>query len=448
MKITEQLLSVLACPQSGQPLELKDAQLATADSNYHYPIINGLPWLFRHPLHSMVDWSVKLNHFNQVLTEEIRQLNNEIKRAPKLTQPRLNRLLTGKQSFQQTVSRLVSPILQTKVASKPVYDALSDRAPHTQNLLSYEANLYRDWVWGEEENKCSAEIALKNIQAEKVNNMLVIGAGSCRLAYDLHQSISPQISIANDINPLLLFASNEIFSGRGLDIYEFPAHPKSVESVAVEHHIEGLKSWPENFYLVFSDAATPALKHNAFDLVITPWVIDIQPFELMTFMKCLNHYLEIGGQWVNFGSLVFNQKRDALCYAIDEVKELAEQAGFEIETLTQDEISYLKSPHNAGYRMENVASWRAIKVKDVEHAENLQNLPDWILDINKTIPATKELQSFAFSHQMYAELASKIDGRKSIKQIASRIAQEKSMDKQEAITMVKNFYLKIIQQAI
>jgi len=448
MNINDRLLAVLACPETGQALEIKDQQLATQDSSRHYPIIKEIPWLFRNPLHSMVDWSIKLNHFNQVLNDEIRQLKNEIKRAPKLTRPRLALLLQGKQSFQQTVSELVSPILSAKVASKPVYDALSDRAPHTQNLLSYEANLYRDWVWGDEENKISAQIVLNKIQSEKVNNLLVVGAGSCRLAYDLHQALNPALTVANDINPLLLFATNEIISGRGLNIYEFPAHPKTAESVAVSHQIAGLTDWPENFHLLFSDAAIPAMQPAAFDLLVTPWVIDIQPFELVTFMKCLNHYLPIGGEWVNFGSLVFSQNRDAQCYAIGEIEALAEQAGFKIESLSQDELPYLKSPYNAGYRMENVSSWRAIKVKDMAHSNHLQNLPDWILDIDKAVPATKEIQTFAFSHQMYAELAAKIDGRKSIKQIASRIAQEKSMDKQEAINMVKNFYLKIIQQTI
>ena len=448
MEISEKLLSILACPESQESLSVKDGQLVSSKSNIHYPIINGLPWLFRHPLHSMVDWSIKLNHFNQVTSDEVRQLKNELKKAPKYSKQRLETLTTAKESFQQTVSQLVSPILSAKVASKPVYDALSDRAPHTQNLLSYEANLYRDWVWGSEENENSSKIVLDKLGSLEKESVLVLGAGSCRLAYDLHCAISPSMTIANDINPLLLFAANEIFSGNDLSIYEFPAHPRNVESVAVKHQMKSIKSWPKNLHLLFSDAATPALKPKSVDCVITPWLIDIQPVELTRFMNCLNYYLKPGEHWINFGSLVFNQNREAFCYTIEEIKSLAAESGFKIEDVSEHEIEYLKSPYNAGYRMENVWCWRAVKTHDVELPQNLQNLPDWILDINKAIPANRDIQSFAFTHQMYAELASKINGKQSIRQIANKIARERSMDENEAISMVKNFYLKIVQQSI
>jgi uncharacterized protein YbaR (Trm112 family) len=448
MPISEQLLSVLACPQSGKALIQEDGQLATEDNAFHYPIINGLPWLFRNPLHSMVDWSVKLNQFNQILGDEIRQLGNEMKKAPTVTHDRLQRMLAGKKAFQTTVTELVSPILSAKVASKPIYDALSDRAPLTQNLLSYEANLYRDWVWGDEENELSKNILLEHLNQDPCQNLLVLGAGSCRLALDLHQSIKPAITVANDINPFLLFAAQQLFSGKALDVVEFPAHPRNAQSVAVSHHIPALEQWPDDFYLAFSDAATPAFQRGAFDTLVTPWLIDIQPNELVTFMQCLNYYLAKGSHWVNFGSLVFNQKRDAFCYTIEEIEELALQAGFRIESVKEHEIPYLKSPYNAGYRMEKVWSWRAVKVKDVELPQDLQNLPHWILDTDRVIPPTKEIQNFAFSHRMYAELAAKIDGTKSIKQISRKIAREKSMDEQEALVMVKNFYLKIVQQVI
>lgn len=448
MRLSENFLELMACPETGESISLEDNQLVSQTSQCHYPVINGIPWLFRHPLHSMVDWSIKLNHFNQILTDEIRQLKNDLKKSKQITQPRLKHLLAGKEAFQQQVTQLVSPILSAKVASKPVYDALSDRAPHTQNLLSYEANLYRDWIWGDEENQVSCEIVMKQIANLKPAKLLVLGAGSSRLAHDIHSKLDNTLTIANDINPLLLFAANQILSGNSLDIVEFPAHPINTESVAILHTIKATDTWPDNFYLMFSDAATPSLKAESMDLVVTPWLIDIQPFDLVQFMKCINHYLPVNGHWVNFGSLVFNQKRDALCYSIDEIKELALEAGFEIETMDSQTIPYLKSPYNAGHRIETVYSWRAKKVKHIHQQVNLQNLPDWILDINKPIPTTKDIQSFSFSHQLYAELSGKINGKQSISQIAKKIARERSMDEQEATAMVKNFYLKIVQNTI
>lgn len=448
MDLDQQFVSLLACPKTASGLEINDSQLVSKTDAVHYPIINGIPWLFKNPLHSMVDWSVKLNHFNQVLSDEIRVLQNDVKKAEATTKRRLELLLEGKKAFQITINHLVSPILKAKVSSKPVYDALSDRAPHTQNLLSYEANLYRDWVWGQQENQQTCELVLNKLSQKQVQRMLVLGAGSCRLAYDLHKNINPGITIANDINPLLLFAASEILTGKDLDIAEFPLHPRGIDNVVLHHQIKACEKSPDNFYLLFSDAAAPALAKHQFDLVVTPWLIDIQPFALSQFLKSVNHYLPIDGQWLNFGSLVFNQKRDSLCYSVEEIHTIAEEAGFVIEEISEHEIPYLKSPHNAGYRMENIYCWRAIKKQHLEQSSDLQNLPNWILDINQPIPKTKQIQSFAFSHQLYAELAAKIDGKKSIQQIGKKIARERSMDESEAIAMVKNFYLKIVQQTL
>ena len=372
MKLSEALIPLLQCPETGESLIVSDEALTSEQSGLNYPIMRGIPWLNAHPLHSMVDWSVKLNHFHTVITEEIHLLTHEIAQVDNRTRERLEVLLNGKTQFLQQVTDLVSVITRTKVASKPVYDALSDRAPNTQNLLSYEANLYRDWVWGDEENTLSSALVIDKVADKSIENMLVIGAGSCRLAYDLHKALKPQNTIANDINPLLLFSAERILFGDGLEITEFPMQPRGLDKVALSHQIQPATNPGDNFHLLFSDASKPSLKSGCCDLVITPWVIDIQPFELGLFLDAINHYLPVGGHWINFGSLVFNQDRDALCYSIEEIKGIAHDSGFEIQELTEHEIPYLKSPYNAGWRMENVWCWRAVKRADIHRQTELQ----------------------------------------------------------------------------
>ncbi|MCW8880566.1 MAG: hypothetical protein OQK04_12045 [Kangiellaceae bacterium] len=451
-KINTGLLNLLTCPVTGSDLSLDEnqghLQLVNQEANCFYPLINGIPWIIKNPLHSMVDWSVKLNHFNQVLNEEIRILGNELKQANGETARRLQKLHDNKVVFLHKVTELVSPILKAKVSGKPIYDALSDRAPNTQNLLSYESNLYRDWVWGDEENELSLSIVAQHLNEASAENILVLGAGACRLAFDIHNHIKPKLTIANDINPLLMFAAQSILNGNSLELPEFPAHPVNLESVAVLHKIESRLERPDNFHLLISDALKPTIAKGTISTVVTPWLIDIQPFELAKFLRAINHYLPNGGTWINFGSLVFNQNRESFCYSIEEIKSIAQTAGFEIEEIESQQIPYLKSPYNAGYRVETVWSWRATKFKDCQQTEDLQNLPDWILDTSQVIPATKELQAFAFSHQMYADLASKIDGKSSIDTIAKSLSKQKKMDRDEASAMVKSFYLKIIQNQI
>lgn len=451
-KLNPNLLNLLSCPVTGSALSLDDnqgqVQLVNQEKSCFYPIINNIPWVLKNPLHSMVDWSVKLNHFNQVLNEEIRVLGNELKQASGETARRLQKLHDNKCVFLNGVTELVSPILKAKVSGKPVYDALSDRAPNTQNLLSYESNLYRDWVWGDEENEISLSIVSQHLDQLSPKNILVLGAGACRLAFDIHNQIKPNLTIANDINPLLMFAAQTILNGASLELPEFPAHPVDLESVAISHKIENRFERPDNFHLLISDALKPAILNGSIDTVVTPWLIDIQPFELTKFLRAVNQYLPQGGTWINFGSLVFNQGRESFCYSIDEIQSIAQNAGFEIEEIKSEQVPYLKSPYNAGYRVESVWNWQATKVKDCKLTEDLQNLPSWMLDTSQKIPATKELQAFAFSHQMYADLASKIDGKSSIDTIAKSISKQRKMDGDEAKAMVKNFYLKIIQNQI
>ncbi len=445
MQLDNRLLKLLACPTTGNSLQQSGDTLKDESSEHAYPLIEGIPWLLPHPQNSLVDWSIKLNHFYQVLTEEISELEHSSQSPSASTQQRLQQLLTGKQSFIRTVFDLLSPVVRNPMASQSTYNALNDIAPNTQNLLSYEANLYRDWVWGGEENQLSANIVSQHIDKEQCKNLLVLGAGAGRLALDIHQACSPAITVATDINPLLVLAAKRIIEGHGLNIYEFPMQPLKSQCAAIEHQIAGITP-PDNFYYAFSDATKPAFIKGSFDTVLTPWLIDIQPLELSRFLQQLNQYIDIGSQWVNFGSLVFHQKRDALCYSIEEVKAIAEQQGFEIHNIQQQQIPYLKSPYNAGHRVETVWSWSATKTKNVTPIEQVQTLPAWLLDIKKPIPKTNYFQQFTITHRTYAQLSAEVDGRTSINKIANKISKREKINTEEAVNFVRNLFIDLYRQ--
>ncbi|MGH1439478.1 MAG: class I SAM-dependent methyltransferase [Cellvibrionaceae bacterium] len=444
MTISKNLLDLLACPVSGNPLSIADKELTDQESGSTYPIIDGIPWLLPNPQNSLLDWSVKLNHFHQVLHSEIGQLETAIDATTGLTQERLQKLHAGKISFTRTVFELLTPIVRNPMAGKAVYDALNDIAPNTQNLLSYEANLYRDWVWGQEENDLCRDIVYQHIDASRCEKILVLGAGAGRLAWDIHQSIKPDMTVTTDINPLLVLAAQQIMKGKGLTIHEFPEQPILSEHVAIEHHIKGL-TVADNFHSVFSDANKPSFQKGSFDTLITPWFIDIQPLEFSRFLKQLNQYISIGDQWINFGSLVFNQQRDAFCYSIDEVKAIAKEQGFEIEAISQQQIPYLKSPYNAGHRIENIWSWSARKTKDVDSITDTQVLPEWLRDMKKAIPKTDDFKEFSARHRLYAQLGAEVDGRTSIQKISNKLAKQRNIDKDEASKLVRNLFIDLIR---
>ncbi len=445
MPLAADLLELLVCPAGGGALCLRDQVLVGGDESRVYPIVNNVPWLLPNPGNSLSDWSAKLNHFNQVLLSEITTLEKESRHARDATRARLELLLRGKRAFIRRVSELLYPVVSAKAASKAAYDALRDRAPQLQNLLSYEANLYRDWVWGEEENALTAQIVDARLGDRACEKIVVLGAGAGRLALDIHKMRQPKITVATDINPLLVMAAEYLLSGQSMAMYEFPLQPRKTEFVAVEHRIEG-ETKPDNFHFVFSDANKPCFKPGAFDVVLTPWLIDIQPLELGRFLKQLNQYLPEGGTWVNFGSLVFNQKREALCYSVEEVRGIAKAQGFSVEDLHEHEIPYLKSPYNAGYRVERVWSWSARKVSHVNAVKSPQVLPTWLLDGRQPLPMADYFRQFSHTHRIYAQLAAEVDGKTSLNKIARKFARQNHMDEQEAVQLVKNFFIDLHQQ--
>lgn len=447
MSLAPELIALLTCPETGAALELKDGALVSvkSESSQHYPIIGDIPWLLANPRNSLNDWSAKLNHFNKVLLHEIKALERELKHASGATHTRLSSLKHGKEQFIRRVSELLMPVVAAQATTKNVYDTLRDRAPNTQNLLSYEANLYRDWVWGDEENNLTRDIVLKHIDTQTCGQLLVLGAGAGRLALDIHDAVSPTLTVATDINPLLVMAARHLLENKTLDLFEFPLQPRSSQCIAIEHHLKGRKK-PDNFHWVFADALKPAFKKSAFDTLITPWLIDIQPLEFSRFMRQLNQYLPVGGQWINFGSLVFNQKRDAHCYSLEEILTIAADQGFDIADVQEEEIPYLKSPYNAGYRMERIWHWRAIKTHDVKALSQPDILPGWILKPDQPVPQAEFIKQFCFKHRTYAQLASEVDGKASLNKIARKLARQNGGDEAEVLQMLRNFFCEMYQQ--
>ncbi len=446
MIYSDQLAQLLRCPVSGEALTRDGDSLRTASGEHEYPLIEGIPWVLPNARNSLLDWGAKLNHFRQVLAAEIEQLERELKSAPSASLDRLARMRDAKKSFLRDVTELVLPVVSVKVAEKSLYDALRDRAPSTQNLLSYESNLYRDWIWGDEENRLNTELVLAEFGDQKPGRLLVPGAGSCRLAYDLHEVLEPQLTVATDINPLLLLSANRVFSGQDFTLHEFPANPRGAGNIALEQRFRGLPEWPKGLQLAFADVASPPFQPHAFDAVVTPWLIDIQPQELGRFLTQLNQYLPVGGRWVNFGSLVFNQRREAYCYTVEEVMQVAADSGFDMGDPVETEVPYLKSPHEAGYRMERVWTWHAQKTADVEARPAAQALPEWLLDISQPIPPARYFKAFSQQHRVYAELAAEVDGKLSIKAIAGRFAKQNRMDRAEAEQLLRNFFMDLHRQ--
>ena len=76
------------------------------DEQSLYPLIDDIPWLLPSPQNSLLDWSIKLNHFQQVLLEEVTSLERHFRKSSGATAERLQRLSDGNMAFVREVADL------------------------------------------------------------------------------------------------------------------------------------------------------------------------------------------------------------------------------------------------------------------------------------------------------------------------------------------------------
>ena len=337
--------------------------------------------------------------------------------------------------------QILSPVdVQSMQAGYESHLALRTRLPVDQGLNTYYANVHRDWAWGDRENDASlAQVRSVLPKDAQLGRVLVLGAGACRLAYDMHMQMSSDTTVALDFNPLLLLIAKQVVSGESLQMYEFPIAPKSLDDCAVLRKLQAPEPVREDFFLVLGDVLRPPFAAGVFDTVVTPWLIDIVSEDLPSFAARINLLLEPGGRWINFGSLAFDSPDRARRYSPEEVLVIAGECGFAPPQVTQAAIPYMCSPASRHCRQETVFTFSAEKQNEVESPGRHKALPDWIVTGEVPVPLLPSFRTQAMSTQIYSFIMSLIDGKRSIQDMAKVLEQQKLMTRKEAEPAIRNF---------
>ena len=106
---------------------------------------------------------------------------------------------------------------------------LHNKLPKNQGLSSYSNNVFRDWVWDNGENEALFQAVEKVLHADprpRIGSLLTVGAGACRLPYDMHRRYSPDLSVALDLNPLLLQVASHVIQGDDVPLISGAFCPK------------------------------------------------------------------------------------------------------------------------------------------------------------------------------------------------------------------------------
>ena len=442
------LIELLACPRCDKsPLEQDGDGLHCKACKVDFPSVNGIPWMFAEPQSSLGEWRNRLQFALQKLAYESVGLEAELKNKElhSLTRRRVDRYRKAVDYHRRSLQKLLQPIdLQSMQGSYETYLAMRTRLPADQGLNTYYANVHRDWAWGDEENRAS----LRQIEAvlhenAELGNVLILGAGAGRLAYDIHMRFECAATVALDFNPLLMLVLQKVSVGEKLKLYEFPIAPKTLEDDAVLRTLSAPEVVRDGFHLVLGDALRPPFAAGVFDTVVTPWLIDIITEDLSVLAGRINGLLKAEGRWVNFGSLAFASAERARRYSPEETKAIVAEQGFSDPYVSQTSIPYMCSPASRHGRQEKVFSFSSYKERDVDRPARHRALPDWLVTGREAVPQSQSFRTQAMTTQIYSFIMSLIDGKRSIQDMAAVLEKQKLMTREEAEPAIRAFLTKM-----
>ncbi|PZN32250.1 MAG: hypothetical protein DIU71_07995 [Proteobacteria bacterium] len=444
------LLDLLQCPRcQAAPLAQAGETFACTACAAQFPRVEDIPWLFAEPGAAASEWRLRLEFLLQHLGAEAARMRAELDKPhlKPLTRTRLKLLAAAYQDQARRLQALLAPLVREVHTARETHLALRTRLPQSQGLAAYYANIHRDWAWGAEENAASCAEVEAALGERPPGRTLILGAGAGRLAYDIHLRCAPRVTVAADINPLLLLVARKVLAGEKLALYEFPIAPRSAEAHAVLRTLSAERPVGERFHLVFADALHAPFAAEAFDTVITPWFIDIIAEDFARFAPRVNRWLRPGGRWVNFGSLAFAQADAAACYSLEEVEELVSDAGFALGHRREASLPYMRSPASRHARVESVVTFAADKVRQVAAPPAFEALPEWITLGTEPVPLTPAFQATALSTRIHGFIMSLIDGRRSLRDMAAIMVEQRLMTAEDAETALRGFFIKMYEDS-
>ncbi|HEX9294680.1 MAG TPA: methyltransferase domain-containing protein [Polyangiaceae bacterium] len=425
------LVELCQCPRCGERIEAPPGDVRCAGCGIHFPVVGSIPCLFAEPERKIAQWRGEVHHYRDLVERSVRSIEEQLEQFAMLatTRRRLERLLAANRQNGETV---LSMLRAANLTPEPGDDQNRDFT-----MIEYYDHILRDWApdaSSSDENAGARELVLEVLGDDRrLGRMVVLGAGACRLAHDLHQTCRPELTLALDMNPLLLLAAQRIVIGEGLRLFEFPAVPASLDSVCVERQLSAAGSLLDHFHLVLADAFAMPLRAGAFDTVVTPWFIDIVPVDLRDTLGVIHRLLAPGGRWINYGPLHYRQDHPvAQRYTADEVFTLSALAGFDVSEKRIGRIDLLTSQASARSRTEQVVASAACKA-DPPPLRFDGQVPAWLLLAHLPIPRFAGLDGYRPEHGVLAYVARKIDGKATLGDIAACMIQEHGARKDAAL---------------
>ncbi len=431
-------LEVLGCPRCQRRLHEQEAGLRCRACKVDYPRVGGLPWLFAVPEAVRAEWRTRYARELHEADLAVARAATALKTQPPprdSTRQRLARLAAGHAARGRELRELLAPLGATDaVISHEALLALRTRLPPTQGVTTYAQNVFRDWCWGDEENRLSAGIVAGQL-GEAAGTVLVLGSGAGRLAYDLHQEGAQRWTLGLDLNPLLSFIGQRVAHGEALSLHEFPLAPRRLEDLAVARELRAPAPARPGLAFVLGDVVAPPLRPEVFDAVVAPWFVDIVEMDFAALAPRLAAWLKPGGRLVLFGSLSFSGAEPGRRYGFEEVLDILGEAGFGAPSVEEREL-----PRELLYIADELE-------RQGRPLPPAAALPDWLVAGRKPVPLTDAFRYQVAATRIHAYVMSLIDGKRSLRDIAREISRQGLMPQQDAEEAVRQFLITMWREA-
>jgi len=329
----------LACPACNGPLSMK-AELSCEKCNQKFPMLDGMPILMDKPQESINIWRQQFMSFVASQQNAIRQESSLIA-SPTCYAPmkkRLQKIIRARTENLQSIADLMIPLRDAGEGTPP------QKAVPVDSGAGYFSNTYyllRDWGWdtGESDIMCDKvkEILPPDLVME---SLLVLGAGGCRESYSLHEHYNCPLTVSTDIDPLKLLGASRIISGGELNLYQiFLNNVRDAQKNVSYWELRGPQLPEKEFLYILADATRLPFAESSFQVVFTPFLIDVVGEDLRTLAPKIQRILQPGGIWVNYGAMTFGYE---MAYTGEEVLAIIADSGFKIT-----EQGYQSKPHIA-----------------------------------------------------------------------------------------------------
>lgn len=414
-----------------------------------YPVFDGIPWLYRDVAGSRAQWAAKLQQFRTDLLADHAALEVAAGSTDLLpaTRERLRLRTAGLAGFGQQVFELLEPFA---FAHGEAGSALPrERIPSQQHVTSYLETVFRDWCWGGEElDRTLAMLDPLLPEASPDRNVLLLGGGGGRLAYEIAARGEWSSVVQLDLNPLLTRVAKRVAGGESVALTELPEIPLGLAHVAVEqtlarpagHHPA---TTPE---FVLGDAFAPPFAPGAFDLLLTPWFVDILPESFRGLSARLGRLVADDALWVSFGPLSFESLAPGERLVAEEMTQALEDAGFEVEHAETRCVPYLHSPHGMARRSEEIFVFAARRRAAIAPVEEFAFYPTWLTDGTQSVPADAAFERMRAERVFELEILKCIDGKRGLEDIVGLLSERYGLDPDRCRNTVNRFFSRLVEQ--